>query len=102
MKAIKFYLLLILYFNFFSNVKTTDETNISPSDTGTETITSETTLSNTDQTPKGSDTNTNINKEPDSPTNSDNPLPNTASLPNDSETNSKSTDPSTMDLETNK
>ena len=102
MKAIKFYLLLILYFNFFSNVKTTDGTNIGPSDTGTETITSETTLSNTDQTPKGSDTNTNINKEPDSPTNSDNPLPNTASLPNDSETNSKSTDPSTMDLETNK
>jgi hypothetical protein len=94
--------LLILYFNFFSNVKTTDGTNIGPSDTGIETIISETTLSNTDQTPKGSDTNTNINKEPDSPTNSDNPLPNTASLPNDSETNSKSTDPSTMDLETNK
>ena len=43
MKAIKFYLLLILYFNFFSNVKTTDGINIGPSDTGTETITSETT-----------------------------------------------------------
>ena len=88
MKTIELYLLLILFFNVFSDDinPTTDTT------TTTNSINSDTSLSTTDSSPTNSDTS--LSTTDSSPTNSDTSLSTTDSSPTNSDTSLSTTDSS--------
>jgi hypothetical protein len=94
MKTIELYLLLILFFNVFSDDinPTTDTT------TTTNSINSDTSLSTTDSSPTNSDTS--LSTTDSSPTNSDTSLSTTDSSPTNSDTSLSITDSSPTNSDT--
>jgi hypothetical protein len=94
MKTIELYLLLILFFNVFSDDinPTTDTT------TTTNSINSDTSLSTTDSSPTNSDTS--LSTTDSSPTNSDTSLSTTDSSPTNSDTSLSTTDSSPTNSDT--
>ena len=99
MKTIEFYLLLILFFNVFSDDPTmTNSINLDSSNTELTATNSDTSLSTIDSSPTNSDTS--LSTTDSSPTNSDTSLSNTDASTTNSDTSLSTTDSSPTNSDT--